>query len=164
MIKWLGLSALVLALDQLTKYVVVTQMLYQDHIEVLPFFSWVRWHNPGAAFSFLSGAGGWQRWFFTCLAIGFSAFIIYELSRLPKQEKVMGWVFGLILGGALGNLTDRLHHGYVVDFILFHYEQNYFPAFNVADSALFCGAVTWVIYMFVEYRQGQAAGRERSDV
>ena len=159
MVKWLGLSVIVSVLDQLTKWWVVTELAYQDRIQVLPFFAWVRWHNEGAAFSFLSSAGGWQRWFFVCLAIGFAGFIVYELSRLPKEEKVMGWVFGLILGGALGNLIDRLNHGYVVDFILVHYERNYFPAFNIADSALFCGAVLWIIYMFVEYRQQKSKVR-----
>ena len=157
--RWLGLSVVVLILDQLTKWWVVTELAYQDRIQVLPFFAWVRWHNEGAAFSFLSSAGGWQRWFFVCLAIGFAGFIIYEIARLPKDEKVMGWVFGLILGGAVGNLVDRLNHGYVVDFILVHYERNYFPAFNVADSALFCGAVVWIIYMFVEYREQKSKAR-----
>ncbi len=149
----LGVAAVIFALDQATKYWVVSQLAYQQQVPVLPFFSWVRWHNDGAAFSFLSGAGGWQRWFFIILAVGFSAFLIYELARLPKNEKVMGWVFSLILGGALGNLTDRVLNGYVVDFILVHYQQYYFPAFNVADSALFCGAALWILTMILQWRQ-----------
>lgn len=154
--KWLALAGLVVALDQATKYWVVSALNYLDRVQVLPFFAWVRWHNEGAAFSFLDSAGGWQRWFFIGLAIAFSIFIIYELSRLPKNEKVMGWVYGLILGGALGNLVDRVHHGYVVDFILVHYDTYYFPAFNLADSALFCGAVLWIGYMIFEYKQNRA--------
>ncbi len=157
---WLALALLLFGLDQLSKYWVVTQLAYQERIEVLPFFSWVRWHNDGAAFSFLSGAGGWQRWFFVALAVGFSAYLIYELARLPKNEKVMGWVFSLILGGALGNLTDRLLNGYVVDFILVHYEQYYFPAFNLADSSLFCGAALWIIVMILQRNQGQSLQRD----
>ena len=157
MIKWLSLASVVLVADQLTKFWVISALTYQERIQVLPFFAWVRWHNTGAAFSFLDDAGGWQRWFFVCLALGFAGFVIYEIARLPKQEKVMGWVYGLILGGALGNMIDRLQHGHVVDFILVHYQTYYFPAFNIADSALFCGAVVWIFYMFVEYRQSRAA-------
>ena len=157
MIKWLSLAGLVVFLDQLTKYVVVTQLAYQERIQVLPFFDWVRWHNEGAAFSFLSSAGGWQRWFFVLLACGFAVFIVYELRRLPPGDKWMGCVYALILGGALGNLVDRLNHGYVVDFILVHYESYYFPAFNVADSSLFCGAALWILLMIAEYRDKKAS-------
>ena len=155
--KWLGLAGVVVVLDQLTKFVVITELAYQERIQVLPVFAWVHWHNEGAAFSFLSDAGGWQKWFFICLAFGFSGFIIYELRRLPSHDKYMGWVYGLILGGAVGNLIDRLHHGYVVDFILVHYEAYYFPAFNIADSALFCGAALWILLMIAEYRANRSS-------
>lgn len=161
MIKWLSLSALVLALDQWTKWIITTHFFLNERMDVLPFFSWVYWTNDGAAFSFLAGAGGWQRWFFVVLACVFSIYLIYELSRLPKEERAMGWVFGLILGGALGNLVDRWMNGYVVDFIFFNYQQYSFPAFNVADSALFCGAALWIIVMILEHR---AAGAERAAV
>lgn len=152
LLTWLTIAAASFGLDQLTKYWVVTTLNYQQQIQVLPFFSWVRWHNDGAAFSFLSGAGGWQRWFFIALAVGFSVYLIYELARLPKHEKAMGWVFSLILGGALGNLTDRVVNGHVVDFILLHHQQYYFPAFNLADSSLFCGAALWILLMLRERR------------
>jgi signal peptidase II len=155
MAKWLGLAGLVVVLDQLTKYWVISVLELGERVQVLPFFAWVRWHNDGAAFSFLSGSSGWQRWFFICLAIGFCAYIVYELARLPKQDKVMGWVFALIMGGAIGNMIDRVVQGYVVDFVLVHYEAYIFPAFNVADSALFCGAATWIILMLIEWRQGR---------
>ena len=133
------------------------ELAYKARIQVLPFFAWVRWHNDGAAFSFLSGAGGWQRWFFIVLAVGFSAFILYELRRLTADDRFMGWVYGLILGGALGNLVDRLNYGYVVDFILVHYQSYYFPAFNLADSALFCGAALWILLMIAEYREKRSS-------
>lgn len=142
--RWLGVSAIVVVLDQLTKWWVTAVMVQGDHIPVWPIFSWVRWHNDGAAFSMLSNAGGWQRWFFVALACAFTAFIVFELRRLPSSERVMGLVYGLILGGALGNMVDRLVSGYVVDFLLVHYQDWYFPAFNVADIALSMGAALWI--------------------
>ena len=160
LVGWLSLAGLIVLLDQLTKYVVVTELVLYERIQVLPFFAWVRWHNPGAAFSFLADGGGWQRWFFVVLAIGFSAYLVWELARLPRTEKVLGWVFSLILGGAVGNLIDRWLNGYVVDFILVHYQQYEFPAFNIADSSLFCGAALWIILMVIEYRQGKNSGHK----
>ncbi len=153
MIKWLGIAGAGLLLDQLTKYYVVSTLVFGERVQVLPFFQWVRWHNEGAAFSFLQDAGGWQRWAFSGLAVAFSAYLIYELSRLRKEELGMGWVFALILGGALGNLADRLTRGYVVDFIRFEYGSYGFPAFNVADSLLFCGAVLWIGLMWLERKR-----------
>ncbi|MEM9623385.1 MAG: signal peptidase II [Pseudomonadota bacterium] len=161
--RWLSVALIFFALDQITKYWVVSSLDYQQQIQVLPFFSWVLWHNEGAAFSFLAGAGGWQRWFFITLAVGFSAYLIFELSRLAKEDRAMGWVFSLILGGALGNLLDRVLHGYVVDFILFHYQQYYFPAFNIADASLFCGAALWILLMFRERRQMRAGASAIAD-
>jgi signal peptidase II len=151
MLKWLGLAGLVVALDQLVKVVVTRALALGDEVAVLPFLSWVRWHNEGAAFSILSDGGGWQRWFFIVLAVGFVGFILYELRRLPAEQRLMGWVYGLIAGGAVGNLIDRVLHGYVVDYVLFHYGSWYFPAFNVADMALTVGAVLWIGSMLVEY-------------
>jgi len=140
----IGLGAVVVTVDQLTKWWVTRHLALGDEINVLPFFSWVRWHNDGAAFSMLSQAGGWQRWFFIALAVAFVIFIIFELRRLPAEERLMGWVYGLIVGGAVGNLIDRVVNGYVVDFVLVHYQHYYFPAFNVADSALTVGAFLWI--------------------
>tara|TARA_B110000483_G_scaffold178915_1_gene211589 strand:+ start:547 stop:1077 length:531 start_codon:yes stop_codon:yes gene_type:complete len=150
--RWLGLGFLVLLLDRLTKYVVVSELAYGDRIQILPFFAWVRWHNSGAAFSFLADAGGWQRWFFIVLGIGFCIYILWEMSRLRPSEKMLACVYALILGGALGNLWGRMANGYVVDFILVHYQEHIFPAFNVADSALFCGVALWMILIFREHR------------
>lgn len=160
MLKWLSLAAGVVALDQVLKVWVTRAMELGEQIYVAPFLSWVRWHNEGAAFSILSDAAGWQRWFFVVLAVGFVAFILYELRRLPADQRVMGWVYGLIAGGAVGNLIDRVLHGYVVDFVLLHWQPYYFPAFNVADAALTMGAVLWIGVMIAEYRrdrQRQAA-------
>lgn len=155
---WLLLGLFVVVSDQLTKAIVVQQLLYREEVPVTEFFSWVYLCNPGAAFSFLSDAGGWQRWLFVALALGFSGFILLELRRLPPGERLLGAVFGLILGGALGNGIDRLLNGCVVDFLSFHYESSYFPAFNLADSALFCGAVLWIGLMIRDYRREQADG------
>lgn len=160
-LRWLWVSGLIIVLDQLTKSYVSATLAYGERVDVLPVFSWVLWHNDGAAFSMLSGSGGWQRWFFLALALGFTLFILVELRRLTPADRLMGLVYGLILGGALGNALDRLQHGYVVDFILFHYREWYFPAFNVADICLFCGAVLWILLLlraFLKERRGQTAG------
>lgn len=140
MLKWLWLSALVIAIDQITKWVVFLGMEYHAMIPVLPFFSIVHVHNTGAAFSFLAGAGGWQRWFF--LGIGLAAsLLILHLLRKHRDEPLMAVSLALILGGAAGNIFDRAWHGFVVDFLYFHYQAYAFPAFNVADSAITVGAV-----------------------
>ena len=154
--RWLVLVFCVFAADQVSKWIVVTELFYGERIQVLSFFAWVRWHNSGAAFSFLADAGGWQRWFFLLIGFAFCAYVIRELSRLTRAERWMGLVYGLIMGGALGNLYDRAIEGYVVDFILVHYQQHFFPAFNVADSALFCGVALWLVLMIRESRSTQA--------
>lgn len=151
MLKWLSLGGLVVVVDQLVKAWVTEALALGERVVVTPFLSWVRWHNEGAAFSLLSDAAGWQRWFFITLGVGFVAFIVYELRRMPPEQRLMGWVYGLIVGGAVGNLIDRVLHGYVVDFVLVHYQEWYFPAFNVADSALSVGAALWIWVMIDEY-------------
>lgn len=156
--RWLGLAAVVVVLDQLVKWLVVRRLAYGDEVVVTSFLSWVRWHNEGAAFSMLSDASGWQRWFFVVLAVGFVAFIIWELRRLPDEQRLMGWVYGLIAGGAVGNLIDRVANGYVVDYVLVHWRDWYFPAFNVADSALTVGAVLWIGVMAVDYWRERHGG------
>lgn len=156
-VKWFAVAAAVMALDQGTKWLASAELALGERVAVLPFFSWVLWHNDGAAFSIMSGLGGWQRWFFVALAGGFSIFIIYELRRLRVGDWPQGLAYGLILGGALGNLIDRLANGYVVDFILFHYKSWYFPAFNVADAALTCGAALWIVCMIRDARASPSA-------
>jgi signal peptidase II len=161
-LRWLGLSLLVVLLDQASKFVVISKLDYLDEVPVNSFLSWVRWHNEGAAFSMLADAGAWKHYFFVGLALFFVIFIVWELRRLPVQQKLMGFVYGLILGGALGNLIDRFVHGHVVDFILVHYQSSYFPAFNLADSALFLGATLWLWLLWQEYRADRAQANRKN--
>ena len=155
--SWYAVAGLVIVLDQFTKWLVGSLLGMGQVVEFLPYVSWVLWHNDGAAFSLMSGLGGWQRWLFVALAVGFAAFIVYELRRLPVGDWLQGLGYGLILGGALGNMADRLANGYVVDFVLLHWRDHYFPAFNVADAALTCGAVLWVGCMIRDSRAERAA-------
>jgi signal peptidase II len=141
--KWLWLAALVVAVDQLTKFVAVSQMELYESIKLLPFFNLTLLHNYGAAFSMLHDAGGWQRWFFSGLAAVVSVVLIYWIPRMPEQR--LGLPLALILGGTLGNLVDRLVLGYVVDFLDFHLLEHHWPAFNIADSAITVGAVLLVL-------------------
>lgn len=137
---WLLLSAMVIAVDLLTKYWAQSTLAYSEQRPLTSFFDLVLFHNQGAAFSFLAGAGGWQRTFFSAIALIASAVIIYLLRKHPGQ-KLFCFGLSLILGGALGNLYDRLTLGYVVDFLYFHYQYHYWPAFNVADSAITGGVI-----------------------
>ena len=155
--RWYALAGFVWLLDRATKAFVNSTLLLGQEVPILPIFSWIRLHNEGAAFSFLQDAGGWQRWMLATLAIGFSAYLVTEIRKLPPNERLQGWAYGLVLGGALGNLWDRLLHGYVVDFALAHYGDHYFPAFNVADSAISIGAVLWIISMLREARTDRDA-------
>ena len=137
---WFAIAAAVLLLDQWSKLWIVERYAYGDTEFFSSFFNLVRVHNYGAAFSFLSDAGGWQRWGFSLLAAVISAMIIVWIARLPVQRKLEGLALALILGGALGNLYDRLTLGYVVDFLDFHWSGKHFPAFNVADAGISVGA------------------------
>ena len=141
---WLGIAAAVVVLDQLTKAMIVAAFRLGDARTVTPFFDIVRAHNRGAAFSFLNDASGWQRWFFVALGIAAAGFIVWLLRRHGGQ-RMFGWALALILGGALGNVIDRLVHGHVVDFVQVHWQQHYFPAFNVADSAITIGAMLLIL-------------------
>jgi len=136
--RWLVLSAAVIALDLATKAWVSSAFQYGEVRNVLPFFNLVLVHNTGAAFSFLAGASGWQRWFFTVVTIAISAFIVVMLRR-HHEDRWMAAALALVLGGALGNLHDRVTLGHVVDFVQLHAGGWYFPAFNVADSAITLG-------------------------
>ena len=140
--KWLLLSLLVIVLDVYTKHLVQQFFQYGEHLPVTSFFDLVRFHNEGAAFSFLAAQGGWQRAFFSMVALVASVVMVY-LIRKHSTQRLFCFALALILGGALGNLYDRLALGYVVDFLLFHYHgyQYYWPAFNVADSAITLGVI-----------------------
>lgn len=140
MLPWLALAFVVILADQFTKSLILGQFLHGDSHYVNSLFNIVRAHNTGAAFSFLAGSGGWQRWFFVGLGAVATVFIVVMLRRHGRQ-KLFATALSLILGGALGNVIDRLLHGYVVDFIQVHWAAWYFPAFNVADSAITVGAI-----------------------
>ena len=138
--KWLGLAFAIIVLDHLTKWWVSATLDYQEAIPVLPFFSLVLVHNTGAAFSFLADAGGWQRWFFIAIGVVATVIIVRLLKRHAREPR-LAFALALVLGGALGNVIDRVALGYVVDFLHFHYHGFAWPAFNVADSAISVGAV-----------------------
>ncbi len=144
LLPWLGIALLVILADQFTKTLVIGWFQLGDSRTVLPFFNLVRVHNTGAAFSFLAGASGWQRWFFVGLGVAAALFIVWLL-RSHGGQKLFATALALILGGALGNVIDRLLHGYVVDFIQLHHRGWYFPSFNVADSAISIGAALLVL-------------------
>lgn len=137
---WLWLAAATIALDQISKWIVLGTLQVGETRYVAPFFNWVLTYNPGAAFSFLSDAGGWQRWFFTVLALGVSAWIVTLLRRHVGEFR-LSLALTLVLGGALGNVVDRIRFGAVVDFIQWHVAGHPFPAFNLADSAITLGAI-----------------------
>ncbi|AAZ97811.1 peptidase A8, signal peptidase II [Thiobacillus denitrificans ATCC 25259] len=137
--KWLGLAFAIIVADHLTKFWVSSTLEYQEAIPVLPFFSLVLVHNTGAAFSFLANAGGWQRWFFIAVGIVATVIIVRLLGRHGDEPR-LALPLALVLGGALGNVIDRVVLGHVVDFLYFHYRSFAWPAFNVADSAITVGA------------------------
>ena len=137
----LGLALLLLALDQATKLWATAALDYGMPVVVLPFFNLTLVHNTGAAFSFLADAGGWQRIFFIVLSGVVSAVLVAWLWRLPREARLLGVALALVLGGAVGNLVDRVAYGYVIDFLDFHAAGWHWPAFNVADSAISCGVV-----------------------
>jgi signal peptidase II len=141
---WLGIAGLIIVLDQLSKILVDKTFAYGERVSVLPIFDFTLLYNRGAAFSFLAGGAGWQRWFFTVIGLGAAALIIWLLSKHGHQ-RMFSWAITLILGGALGNVIDRMIHGHVIDFLLFYYDKWYFPAFNIADSAITVGAVLMIV-------------------
>ena len=148
MLKWLGLSFLAIILDQASKLAIDSSMQLYQSIPVLPYFNLTYVHNLGAAFSFLSDAGGWQRWFFATLAIVISAVIAVWLARLKAHETLLAVALSLVLGGAIGNLIDRLAYGYVIDFLDVYYQNWHWPAFNIADSAITLGVLLLLLESF----------------
>jgi len=147
---WLWLSLGVIALDQATKFLATRFLELYERVVVLPVLDFTLLHNTGAAFSLLAGASGWQRWFFIGLALTVSAVLMVWIWRTPRGEKLLPLALSLILGGALGNVIDRIVHGYVVDFIHAHWGAAYFPAFNIADSAITIGAGLLILDAFRE--------------
>jgi signal peptidase II len=153
-LSWLWLSAVIIWADQFTKWLIVQNFELYDRIQLLPIFGITRLHNTGAAFSFLAGAGGWQRWFFILVAAAVTILVCVWLKRMPRTGQ--GWLaasLALIVGGAIGNVIDRIFRGYVVDFLSFHWNHWFFPAFNVADAAITVGAVILLVESFYDGRR-----------
>ena len=153
-LPWLGLSLAIFIADQFTKVLILGYYRLGDSTYITSFFNVVRAHNTGAAFSFLAGASGWQRWFFIGLGAVAAIFIVWML-RSHGGQRMFAWALSLILGGALGNVIDRLLHGYVVDFIQVHYAGRAFPSFNVADAAITVGAVLLILDELLRVRKAR---------
>ena len=158
---WLGLALLIIVADQLTKTLILGSFQFGDVREVTSFFNLVRVHNTGAAFSFLAGASGWQRWFFIGLGLAATAFIVWMLKKHPEQ-RLFCLAITLVMGGALGNVIDRALHGYVVDFLQLRFSflepifrGGYFPSFNVAASAITLGAICLILDEILRVRRGR---------
>jgi signal peptidase II len=158
---WLGLALVVLLADQFTKVLILGSFQLGDSQTVTAFFNLVRVHNSGAAFSFLSSASGWQRWFFTAIGVGAAGFIVWLL-RNHADQRLFCFALALVLGGAVGNVIDRVLWGYVIDFLDFHWDwlaplfyQGHFPAFNVADSAISVGTVGLVVDELIRVKQSK---------
>lgn len=155
-LSWLWLSVLVIALDQATKHYFQTNFRLYQTVDVIPdYFAWTLAYNTGAAFSFLADHSGWQRWLFALIAIGVSVVLFVWMKRLKPSETWLAIALALVLGGAIGNLYDRMVLGHVVDFILVHWQHRWrFPAFNIADSAITIGAVMLALDMFRSSKTG----------
>ncbi len=156
-LRWLWLAVAIILADQVTKTLIVRNFELYEILDWWPILEITRLHNTGAAFSLLAGASGWQRWFFVGLATVVSCGIIYWLWRMPRNAPV--WLpagLALVMGGALGNVVDRLLHGHVVDFLHFHWEGWYFPAFNLADTAITIGAGLLILDALLEGRRSRA--------
>ena len=150
---WLGIAFVIVLLDQLTKTLILGGFQLGEARHVTGFFNLVRVHNAGAAFSFLAGATGWQRWFFVALGLTATVFLVWML-RTQGHQRLFAWALSLILGGAVGNVVDRLMHGHVIDFLDFHWGARHFPAFNVADSAITVGAALLILDELRRVRRG----------
>jgi signal peptidase II len=151
---WLGLALAIVLADQWTKTLILGHFQYGDSTPITSFFNIVRAHNTGAAFSFLADAAGWQRWFFMGIGVAAAVFIVWML-RSHAGQKLFSFSLAAILGGAVGNVIDRMMHGYVVDFLDFHLAQRHFPAFNVADGAITVGAICLILDELRRMRRGK---------
>jgi len=166
--RWLPLTAVMIVIDQITKFAIVKHFELYDSVRILPVLNIVRAHNRGAAFSMLDDASGWQRWFFTVLALGVGIAIVLWMGRLKaRSQALLACALSLILAGALGNLIDRVLLGHVIDFIQVHWGDAYIPSFNVADSAISVGAALLLLDALLESRRNKAQpvqdGKARSN-
>jgi signal peptidase II len=162
LVPWLAIALLIVIADQLTKTLIIGRFDQGETLALTSFFNLTRHHNPGAAFSFLAGASGWQRWFFTAIGIGAAIFIVWML-RQHGGQRLFATALTLILGGAIGNVVDRLIHGYVVDFLQFRFallepifHGGYFPTFNIADSCITVGAVLLILDEILRVRRSRS--------
>lgn len=146
--RWYLLAIGIVVADQLTKQWVAASFGYGERLNILPVFDLTLVHNYGAAWSFLSDAGGWQRWLLTTVSAVVSVVLVIWIARVPKEQKLLLYALGLILGGAVGNLIDRALFGYVIDFLSVYYHPHYFPVFNIADSAITIGAIFMLLDAF----------------
>ena len=154
--RWLPLSFALVVFDQWTKGWIERHYELGEYTPVFFWLDIIRLHNPGAAFSFLADAGGWQRWFFTIFAVGVSVMLVVWLRKVRlTTEPILAIALALVLSGAVGNVIDRIEHGYVVDFIHVHWQQAYFPAFNIADSAITIGAILLLWDAFADWRRNR---------
>lgn len=161
LLPWLAVALFIVLVDQATKTMIVGRFEHGEVMTLTSFFNLTRHHNPGAAFSFLASASGWQRWFFTGIGIAAAVFIVWML-RSHGHQRLFAWALTLILGGAVGNVIDRLIHGYVVDFLQFRFallepvfHGGYFPTFNIADSAITLGAVLLILDEILRVRRSR---------
>ena len=155
--RWLLLTVALIAADQVTKFLVVSRFAEFESITLNPFLDFMRLHNEGVAFSMFAGSSGWQRWFFSTLGIVVSGFIVVWMFRLPRLgQNLLAAGLACVCGGALGNVIDRISRGHVVDFIRVHYEDWYFPAFNVADSAITVGAALIILDSIIQTGRARA--------
>lgn len=161
LLRWLVLAAIIIVVDQLTKQYFDGAYRYGERVNVLPFFDFTLLYNPGAAFSFLADGQGWQRWLFTVIALSAVGLILHLLRKHPGQT-LFCTALSMILGGAVGNLIDRVMHGHVVDFLLFYWDSWYFPAFNVADIGITCGAALLILDELRRMRR-ERARRKQTD-
>jgi signal peptidase II len=153
---WLWLAVLAVVLDQITKVAAENMLTYAQPVYILPVLDFTLLYNPGAAFSFLADQAGWQRWFFTIISAGVSVMLLVWLAKLPRGSVWLPVALTLILGGAVGNLIDRVLYGHVVDFISVHWNSSYFPAFNIADSAITLGAIMMALDVIREIKDERA--------
>ena len=154
--NWLWITLLIILLDQITKIAADQYLVYQQPVALMPLFNFTLVYNQGAAFSFLSDAGGWQRWFFIVLSITISIVLVLWILKLKPQQKLQTASIALILGGAIGNLIDRSIYGHVIDFIDVYYQTHHWPAFNIADSAITVGAILLIFDSFKNHEQNSS--------
>ncbi|GHB55412.1 lipoprotein signal peptidase [Psychrosphaera saromensis] len=162
-LKFLALSLLLIIADQFTKLWILNNFVLYEDVNVLPIFDLTYVRNYGAAFSFLSDAGGWQHYFFTSIALVISVLLVYWMYKTPSNKPLLLSSYALILSGALGNVMDRMNYGYVVDFLHFYYQNWHFPAFNVADMAISIGAALLILDAIFEHKKENSTENDSSE-